>query len=178
MFKGSILSDEENLIAEQIKKEERSYKPLLESEVNHLKTFLKKLEESVKKSVMEEGAMTSVGNIANIDTRKMSFRETIVINHKTEALNKEIETFTMMYERKKQELQNKLSKFSNTNVKNEVDCINSVLNMFNVDFKLPSCENMKVQNVKIDSAPLPDQMELLSLHNSSNKVVVNKLVLE
>lgn len=178
MFKGSILSDEENLIAEKIKKEERSYKPLLESEVNHLKTFLKNLEESVKKSVMEEGAMTSVGNIANIDTRKMSFREKIVNNHKIEALDKEIETLTMMYERKKQELQNKLSKCPNTNVKSEVDCINSVLNVFNVDFKLPSCENMKVQNVKIDSAPLPDQMALLSLHNSSNKFVVNKLVLE
>lgn len=178
MFKGSILSDEENLIAEQIKKEERSYKPLLEGEVNHLKTFLKKLEESVKKSVMEEGAVMSVGNIANINNRKMSFRETIVINHKIDALDKEIETLTMIYERKKQELQKKLSKFSSTNVKDDVDSINSVLNQFNVDFKLSNCENMKVQNVKLDSAPLPDQMELLSLHNSSKKFVVNKLVLE
>lgn len=177
MFKGSILSDEENLIAEQIKNEERSYKPLLKGEVNHLKTFLKKLEESVKKSVMEEGAMMSVGNIANIDNRKMSFRETIV-NHKIDALDKEKDTLTMMYEKKKQELQKKLSKFSGTLVKDEVDSINSVLNQFNVDFKLSNCENMKVQNVKLDSAPLPDQMELLSLHNSSNKFVVNKLVLE
>lgn len=178
MFKGSILSDEENSIAEQIKKEERSYKPLLEGEVDHLKTFLKKLEESVKKSVMEEGAIMNVGNIVNVDTRKMSFRETIVTNHNIEVLDKETETLTMMYERKKQEFQKKLTKFSGTNVKDEVDCINSVFNQFNVDLKLSNFENMKVQNVKLDSALLPDQMEPLSLHESSKRFVVNKLVLD
>lgn len=178
MFKGSILTEEEHFIAEQIKKEERCYKPLSEGEVDHLKTFLKKLEESVKKSVMEEDAMVNLRNITNIDSRRMSFTDTKVINHNVEVLDKEIETLTLMYERKKQELHNKLSKLSDNNVKSEVELINSVLNQLNVDLNLSSCENTKAQSVRKYSNSLTEQIKLISLHKSSQKCVVNKLVLE